>query len=215
MHTSVSKEGRGLNHQKTLPLLLQAVIVLSLCSATTQAQGRSRPSARETIRQIQKSEMDRLLLLAPLTVKKDSDPNTVAVLKQLREDFKTMQSVNNKMMAEVWEREEIDYEHVSGMISQINGRATRLKANLLLPESKLVKKEPLADASTAKEFRGVLMRLDQSIMSFVANPLFQKSNVIEVSLATKAHHDLEEVIVLSGNVKKIAAKLNETSKRAH
>jgi hypothetical protein len=214
MHTLLSKIEREFKPSKTFSFLLQAVVIFSSCIAIAQAQGgRNRPSARDTVRQIQRAELDRLLLLKPITAKKEADPTQAAMLKQLREDFKTMQNVNNKMMAEVWEREEVDYEHVSTMISQIKDRASRLKDNLLFPQSELETKAPILEASTAKEFRGVLMRLDQSIMDFVTNPLFQKANVMDLNLAAKAHHDLEVVISLSGMSKKIATKLSHDAKR--
>ena len=215
MHTLLSKVERKFKPSKTLLFLLQAVVVFSSCFAIAEAQqpGRTRPSGRDAVRQIQRAELDRLLLLTPITAKKEVDPTQAAMLKQLREDFKTMQSVNNKMMAEVWEKEEVDYGHVSTMISQIKDRASRLKGNLLFPEGEVDKKAAVVDASTAKEFRGVLMRLDRSIMDFVTNPLFQKANVMDLNLATKAHHDLEVVIDLSEVSKKIATKLSHAAKK--
>lgn len=198
-------------HPGYLQLLLPAVVLVSICAVTSHGQRPGISPARDLVRSIERKEMDRLLLLKPIPAI-SNDPARKAMLRQISQDFKDMQGLNNKMMAEIWAKDAIDYEDVSGTIGQIRERANRLKANLLLPEIKQDKKPPM-DAATAKEFRGVLLRLDQSIMSFVTNPLFQKANVIDVNLATKAHRDLVAVIDLSGFAKKIAGKLSQTSKQ--
>jgi hypothetical protein len=84
---------------------------------TTQAQrpGTSQ-SARDIVRAIGQKEMDRLLLLRRILAPRD-DPARRIVLKQIREDFKDLQGLNNKMMAEAWARPELDYPYISEMIS--------------------------------------------------------------------------------------------------
>jgi hypothetical protein len=58
-----------------------------------------------------------------------------------------------------------------------------------------------------KEFKSALLLLDHSIMSFVNNPIFQKPNLVEIESATRASHDLAEIITLSATLKKIADNL--------
>lgn len=85
------------------------------------------------------------------------------------------------MMAEAWARPELDYRYISDMVSQIRGKATRLKSNLALPEAEDDKSKQADDNfSDAKKFRAGLLHLDRLIMSFATNPLFQKSKVVEV-----------------------------------
>jgi hypothetical protein len=53
--------------------------------------------------------------------------------------------------------------------------------------------EPRADA----DLESLLGRLDQSIQSFVRNPMFRSTRVVDVGLARRASVDLERVIELS------------------
>ena len=146
----------------------------------------------------------------------NSDAGRAALLKQLREDFKELQSLNNRMMAEAWLRERLDYNRISDMISEINGRAARLKTNLALPESGNSKKtNERLSISGLKEFRSALSLMDRSIMSFVTNPIFQRPNLVEIDLAKQARLDLESVIWLSGNLKKITANLKNAAVSNH
>ncbi len=163
---------------------------------------------RDTVRDIEQKEMDRQLLLAPLPAKNNSDAARLVVLKQVREDFKDLQGLNNRMMSEAWVREELNYKYISESVSQIKAKAARLKSNLALPEAKNVDSQQIEFAARgSKEFRVALLALDRSIMSFVTNPLFQKSNVVEVGLSTRASRDLELIIDLSGNLQKAAKHL--------
>ena len=194
-------------------LLLLALITLCACTVTTQAQrpGTSQ-SAREVVRAIGQKEMDRLLLLKPIVATKD-DSARRSVLKQVSEDFKSLQDLNNKMMAQAWSRPELDYHYLSEMISRIRLRATRLKANLVLPEPEgEATTQPASNFSDAEKFRAALLQLDRHIMSFATNPLFQKPDVVEVGLANRACRDLSVVVELSEKLKKSASKLSKATK---
>lgn len=215
------------NHSKTSKLIFSLpVLVVLLISCLGNAQAQSQPSMRDQARAIQRAELDRLLLSAT-PVKTDSDANRAAVMKQIREDFKDLQALNNKMMATAWATETLDYSFLSDMVSRIRGKAARLKTNLNLPGPNEVEEAALdpkvsnpkaSDPKAAsdpvrnvKEFRNALLVLDQTIMRFVTNPLFQTPNTIEVNLATKARQDLETVISLTADLKKTAARLQKTS----
>lgn len=191
---------------RNLLLVTQTLILLS--AGTTMTQGQT--SMRDQVLKIERIERDRDLLQKPLLPKKDDDPARLAVLKQIREDFKNIQAVNNTMMANAWAREELDYGYISDSISQIKSKATRLRSNLALPKAKDGdekdgdEKQLNVAPAGVKEFRAALLLLDKSIMSFVTNPLFQNANVVEVKLAAKASHDLKVIIELSGNLQKSA-----------
>jgi hypothetical protein len=198
-----------------LRLLTQTFIVISACVVTTQAQrpGASNP-ARDMVRAISTKEMDQLLFLKPIKAPKD-DPALRMVLKQISEDFKGLQDLNNKMMAKAWSRPDLDYGYISDMVSQIRGKASRLKSNLALPTSddNDNKAKPTDDNfSNAEKFRAALLQLDRHIMSFATNPLFQKPEVIEVNLAHQASRDLAAVVELSAKLKRTAAKLGKPTK---
>jgi uncharacterized lipoprotein YehR (DUF1307 family) len=204
-------------HLTKLLSVINALFLVYACATATQGQSRGQTSARDTARQIQRVERDQQLLLKPLPPNKEDNSARQAVLKQSKEDFKNIQGINNKMMANAWAKEELDYNSISESISQIRSKAIRLKSNLSLPESEKENEEkPLAlSVANVKDFRAALLRLDKSIMSFVTNPVFKESSVMEVSLATHASHDLDTVIELSENLQKAAKSLNKKSKDDH
>jgi uncharacterized lipoprotein YehR (DUF1307 family) len=194
---------------RNLLLAAQTLILLSACTISILGQD----TMRNRVREIDRQDRERQLLLKPLPGNKNDDSVRLAVLKQINEDFKNIQSLNNRMMAKAWAHEELDYGYISDSISQIKSRATRLRSNLALPKAKDVEEKQLDLAhGGVKEFRAALLLLDKSIMSFVTNPLFQKANVVEVNLAAQASHDLKVIIELSGNVQKRAATLMRKSK---
>ncbi|MDQ2936482.1 MAG: hypothetical protein M3R67_03140 [Acidobacteriota bacterium] len=206
------------NHTKSskLTFLISGLLLLATCIGETRGQqsGSNHPSMRDQVRAIQRADLDRLLL-SSLPAKTDSESSRVAVMKQIREDFKDLQGLNNKMMAEAWARETLDYFSMSDMVSRIRGKAVRLKMNLNLPDSGNIEKvasDP--NISNSREFRAALLVLDRSIMSFVTNPLFQKPNTIEVNQATRAGQDLESVIERTADLKKIASRLAKVPRLA-
>jgi hypothetical protein len=84
---------------------------------------------------------------------------------------------------------------------------------LALPEAQDDQtKQPDTNFSDTEKFRAVLLQLDQHIMSFATNPLFQTPDVIEVELANRACRDLAVVVELSGKLKRIAVKLGKAAK---
>lgn len=197
-------------------ILIQFAVALALLGvAVAQQRGANHPSpieTRQTINDDTFRELMRVQRESPNTSAVNSDASRAAQLKQLADDFRTVQNINNRMMAEAWAREQLDYGHLSGMISEINGRAARLKNNLSLPEPDSSKKQgERLSISGLKEFRSALLLMDRSLMSFVTNPIFQRPDVIKVDLAKQARLDLENVIALSGNLRKITARLQNSA----
>ncbi|MFN2511990.1 MAG: hypothetical protein ABR568_11170, partial [Pyrinomonadaceae bacterium] len=206
------QESTSFGKRGGLQLLAQTLIVVSAVMITTHAQRPGPNSARDIVRGISQKEMDRLLFLKPILAPKEDSARRV-VLKQISEDFKDLQGLNNKMMAEAWARPELDYRYVSDMVSKIRGKASRLKLNLALPEVEDKKpKQPDHIFSDVEKFRVALLQLDRHIMSFSTNPLFQKPDVIEVDLANRASLDLTVVLELSGKLKKSALRLGKADK---
>jgi hypothetical protein len=200
--------------------LVQISVAFALVSVThAQQSGPNHPSPSENRRVTNDDTFRELMRVERETIHTstaNSDAARAAQLKQLREDFKALQSLNNRMMAEAWSRERLDYNHISDMISEINGRAARLKTNLALPEPGSLKKtNERLSVSGLKEFRSALSLMDRSIMSFVTNPIFQRPNLVEIDLAKQARLDLESVISLSGNLKKITANLKSAAMKNH
>jgi hypothetical protein len=196
-------------------LLVQFIVGAALVIVgRAQQPGASRPASPAERQQSINDDMFRELMNAERENKRsaveESDASRAARLKQLTDDFKTIQNVNNRMMGEAWAREQLDYPRLVEMISEINLRAVRLKSNLALPEPDSAKKKD-AQLSVAgpKEFRSALLVMDRSLMSFVANPIFQRPNVVEIGLARRARMDLDQVIAISSDLKKITVNLKD------
>jgi hypothetical protein len=181
-----------------------AVVVAAQPGTRRSTEATRRAIANDTFRELMKRERETLAAPTP-----KSEAERFAALKQVREDFRTIQDVNNKMMSQAWARENIDYEQTSNMLAEINDRAVRLKTNLALPQPDKVQHKNLA-ATGSKEFKSALLLMDRSLMSFVNNPVFRERNVVEVTQATQATRDLEDVIAYSANLKKIAANLKRS-----
>jgi hypothetical protein len=212
--------GRALEKPATLGLLrfmAHCLLLSSLCfvSAKGQQGGLNRPTMGDRVREIERVEMDQQLLLKRLPAIND-DSVRKALLKQISEDFRDMQGLNNKMMADTWSRKEPNYDYISDTVSQIRGKANRLKLNLSLPKAQISdKKELHLEDVNVQEFRTALLVLDKSIMSFVTNPIFRETKIVEMNMAAQASSDLETVLQLSGHIKKAASRLNKKSKDGH
>ena len=185
---------------------LLITLAVLICFDCVQGQGRNRDRARA----IERAEMDRLLLWA---MPKDEEPEAVRVsrFKKIKDDFRDLQSLHNKMMADAWLQETLDYSSIAETVSKIRGKANSLKDGLSLPQSD----EPKTDlkmpaVTTVRQFREELLLLDQTIMRFVNNPVFQAANTVDVNLAKKASDDLEQVISLTVDLKQNAQKLRKT-----
>ena len=187
------------------------LIALALTASFSTVHGQGRGVNAERARAIERAEMDRLLLWA---VPKDKESESVRVsrFKKIKDDFRDLQSLNNKMMADAWSQETLDYSSIADMVSKIRGKAADLKEGLSLPESEhseTASKTPAV--TTVRQFREQLLLLDKTLMRFVNNPVFQANNTVDVNLAKKASQDLEHVLALTSDLKQNAQKLRKST----
>jgi hypothetical protein len=185
-------------------------VALILAGSLSSVQGQGRGVNAERARAIERAEMDRLLLWA---VPKNKEPESVRLsrFKKIKDDFRELQSLNNKMMADAWLQDALDYSSITDMVSKIRGKANDLKDGLSLPESESTQAASKPPAvTTARQFREELLLLDKTIMRFVNNPVFQTANTVDVILAKKASEDLEQVISLTLDLKQNAQKLRKS-----
>lgn len=140
----------------------------------------------------------------------------VSTYRQVQEDFTNIQVVNNKMLKTVFLDKALDYKLISTTAEEIRKRALRLKANLMLPKVAGKEKEQGEQApSDDEQLKAALLTLDRSIMSFVTNPVFKMSNVIDPTLAAKAGRDLDSIIEFSVAIRKNVRNLDKTASHAH
>jgi len=189
--------------------LLLIAVTLAGSFSGVQAQGRGANADRA--RAIEQAEMDRLLNWA---VPKDKESEVMRLnrFKKIKDDFRDLQALNNKMMADAWMQDTLDYAAVADMVSKIRGKANDLKDGLSLPESENSQTEVKMPAvTTVRQFREELLLLDKTLMRFVNNPVFQAANTVDLDLAKKASADLEQVISLTVDIKQNAQKLRKTN----
>jgi len=182
---------------------LLTLVCMSVTFTSTQVQ---RKTPRDVVMESNRQELDNLLLRKPILATEDKSARP-AVLKQINDDFKNLQVLNNKLMSEVEDQGGVDYKEISTMLADIGSRAARLKSNLALPKVDEKKEKSNSELTTAAALKDRLMEFDKVVMSFATNPIFQQANVIDVELAKQASGDLATIIERSGKLKKAAAKL--------
>jgi hypothetical protein len=156
---------------------------------------------------LRSTEIERVRRAAEKHEGQPADPRFPAI----KEDFERIQIVNNVLQEGAGVR--VTYARVAEGAAEIKKRAARLSANLFPPATG---KQPTPHAPSAAE-RGadlnpLLAELDRAIRSFVNNPMFGNTKVLNVPDSSEARRDLERIIRLSGKVKQAADKLKKQGK---
>jgi len=139
----------------------------------------------------------------PDEVNKHFQKEQTSLFAQIREDFRRLQIINNEMMRTVFVNSNVDRKLIAVTTAEINKRAMRLSANLVLPRiDDQAKNQKPDDARNDGNLQAGLLALDHCIMSFVANPLFKQPNVVDSESALRARSDLNLIIRLSERLKK-------------
>jgi hypothetical protein len=183
-----------------------AVIVMLLSDTAAIAQ--TKPTPKDVVIESNRKELDNLLLRKPILTSEDN-ASRQAVLKQINEDFKALQLLNNKLMTTISSQDQIDYNSLYRLISEIGSKASRLKSNMVLPKAETDKKKAPVEISNASVFRAELVAFDKVVVSFATNPIFQKPDVLEDELAKQASRDLVSIIEQSARLKKAATRLTK------
>ena len=186
------------------------LVAVTLAGSFSCVQGQRRSPNNERAR-VMRAEMDRLLRWA-MPKENETESMRLSRFKKIKDNFRDLQSLNNRMMADAWLQDTLDYSSIAEMVSRIRSKANDLKSGLSLPEHEkpqtALKK---AEVSTVRQFREELLLLDKTIMRFVTNPVFQAANTMDVNLAKKASEDLEQVILLTFDLKQNAQKLRKVT----
>lgn len=134
-----------------------------------------------------------------------------ALMEQTEEDFTRILTLHNEIARALASTNALNYQFVSAATAEIKKRATRVQSTLAL---RLPTDEAAAadkpDERLKPEIKDSLIKLCHQIRSFVTNPTIANPNTIDAQQLTKARHDLESVILLSGKIKKDADKLSKT-----
>lgn len=143
-------------------------------------------------------------------------------LSQIAEDYARIQIINNKMMIAAMSAAVPDYGSVAETTSEIGKRASRIKTNLALPgdDTGDGKGDTVAKTSEYKNvvdpvgLKASLLLLDARIMSFINNPIFANTSVVEVGAAARAKRDLNTIVEFSNRIGRDAKKLSKSSAKS-
>lgn len=182
-------------------------------SGTTQGtRGRTDPVQRELQRRFESEAIERALAASPH--RRDEHERRL-ILTEIREDFLGIQIVNDDLQKLGSQTGDLNSKLIAKSAAEITKRAERLNYNLALPKGERTTHLPRGTAETGiEQLRLSLSLLSNSINGFVENPIFEKARVIDVNLSAKARRDLDQIIEVSKQVKKISDKLKRASPQA-
>lgn len=133
---------------------------------------------------------------------------------RIREDFVRLQVVNNDLARAVSKGGALDLKLVSKSAAEIKKLAARLRENLALPEKAEGSDSPEAKAQPAPEqLSPALSALDALILKFADDLASRGVSVVDPESSVLARRTLEEIITLSGWVKKTSEKLEKSSRQ--
>ena len=169
------------------------------CSCAKHAAAARRSTAKKVQSARQLETIEAALMRRAASA---NDRNTT--LAQIREDFWRIQLANDELSTSLSSQAAIDSRLIAKTAAKIRTRAQRLKENLGLPRAE--KDSRPQTGLEATDFRSSIATLSKLIDSFVSNPILSQKHVVDATLSLEVSRDLEDIIALSGNLKRIAAK---------
>jgi hypothetical protein len=143
-------------------------------------------------------------------IRKPGSGPAESALPQIKEDFERIQLIEREMMRSVFTNNSVDYQQILKTTAEIKKRAMRLRTNLAYPEPDNRQDGTKGRPSQEEDIKVSLVRLDQTIMSFVTNPIFQLTQqVVDAHTATRAGSDLRDIVELSEAITKNLERLNK------
>ena len=184
---------------------LSCISLFLIINSTSIAQVRPLPGTRPAV-----SNHDWTLA----NIRKDARPNVSLereariLLATLKDDFRQLQIVNNDLMQRTLiesrrNPDAISNKEIRSSLVEMQKRADRLRTNLRLPEIQISKPESQELASLPDLSKG-LLALDQSVMKFVKNPIFQQPGILDAEKSTSAAEDLNRILRLTEVLRKLA-----------
>jgi hypothetical protein len=211
------------NHGASSSIVVAScVVVVCLCTLTVDSAraqqttpgsppppGQREPFAEARERQQREAQLRSAEMLA--TVKPKDQRATAAASAQLREDYKNIQILRNKLVRHLQSEKPLDYKFIATETGEINRRAGRLKTNLWREVAgKDDKKEQASPVEISDEqMKDALVTMCKRIDSFTESPVFKVPEVVNVEQSAKANRDLRHIILLSGGIKRTAERLNK------
>lgn len=202
------------DHTRRLKLAtaLAALAFAALSASPARAQASSQAAARAAARA--DAEMRQRMLWDLEKLKRDGPARAPAPrpdYREVAEEFRQLQLVNYSLAGLADPKAPLDLARVRKEAAEVRKRAGRLKGYLSLPEAERApKQERAAEIQTPEAMRSAVGRLDGLVNSFAWNPIFQKPDVVDLELSTKASRDLAGIISLSEQIHRSAEELGKS-----
>jgi hypothetical protein len=137
--------------------------------------------------------------------------------QQVKEDFETIQKLQDDIVSAYSKSKEINYKQISADSAQMNQSALRLESNLFPPvekkkDNKKASQEvtaPVSEPILPKDVKSLIVEQDSALGSFVSSPMFTNPQVVNPDSSAKAHADLQRLIKLSAALQVEADKLKK------
>jgi hypothetical protein len=195
----------------TAVMVVLAFIAVNRVPAQTGQNPRNTPDAARHAEENERDLEQRIFNLRLLSeqARKPSPkrPTPQQALEQMQKDFVRLQVLNKSLLRAALGDTPLDPGFVSKSVAEIRERAERLNINLALPEAEKTIAPASTDAPAPNQLKPPVIRLGRLIFSFVDNPFFKEASVVDTQLTTKARRDLEDIIELSGQIKKSTEQL--------
>ena len=193
-----------------------AICVLTLAAGAARAQqgtppGPPPPGNRDPLGEMrERQQREAQLRSAEMMGGLRTTRGAGAAAEQMREDFRSIQILRNKLARHLLSDVPLDYKFVAGEAAEINKLAGRLKSHLVPEPTGGAKKAPEVPVEIAdSQMRDALATMCKRIDSFTEHPLFKTPEVIDIQQSAKASRDLRHIILLSGGIRKTAERLNK------
>jgi hypothetical protein len=198
------------------PFAAAALILIS--PGATRAQS---PAQTREARRVEMETRQRDLWNLERAKRRPAERDERPLYRQVSEDFEKLQLSSYNLSGAIASTAALDYELIRAEAAEIRKRAARLVTTLKLPapekERKQKKGEPPAAAvvaaAVAPDLKSAIVALESVVKSFVWNPVFQQSGVVDVQNSARAGRDLEDIIKLSEQVRKSAEAAGKSGGR--
>jgi hypothetical protein len=194
-------------------------LVWTIATEVSAQAGYNGPTAERNRDEGDRDLEDRIAnrrLLAALDENRRADskghPYPKLAIKQLQEDFTRLQIVNKELVLTTARNTDVDFKFVGKSTADINKRALRLLSNLALPKAdENIQPPKTEEPSDASQLKSSVTALGWLIYKFAKNPMFKEADVIEPHSAAEARRSLEQIIVLSDQIKRSSDRLSKSS----
>lgn len=201
------------DHTRRLRLATHAALVALAFIALSPAAARAQlsPSARDARRAEMELRQRMLWDLEKLKREKPARaPDMRPSYSEVAEEFQQLQLVNYSLAGLADPKIQLDYARIRKESAEVRKRAARLKSYLSLPEVEPDgKPDKTAEIQTPEALRSAVVKLDALVNSFAWNPVFQRPDVVDLELSTKASRDLAGIITISEQIRKSAEELSK------